>query len=670
MRCPGGPPAAAYADGMPTPRTASLLAAAAALGLSAGTTPAAAQQQVSGGAALDANPQVGSGGVNRGAIQPDFRSRNLLITGQVTNGREFRGEVGYTAAGAFRGNLGSDDLFRFRAESFGSSPAALSLPTGPATSVEGGNLIFDNFYSPGVEAPAGAATRRVVSADGSQVQVLRPGGTFTSNFGTTPTLARSFGRDTDDPFDPADAASNLGRFQGEDGRVFELRGNSLSGTRRVDLTPARPGLNPDGTFRNTTPDPTVTADPLNPTAGNGPRTGQIRTDTTTRGALAQGTLDPNDPDTLDADAPAGPRSTARRDGRRNAQPGTVNPAEALLAQNNDGLPAALQLGAALTPSLTTPIAGAPTEPTADDAGSAPTEADTANAQRQARLQRLREQILGLDRDDRGGGNAYTELLEQIRGGGGGDAGAGLLPDAPGVATPQWMQQLQQGGPDNSAIQRAEQARAAALRQILANPDADPNDPTAAVNDPEATTPGAGDPEVEQILSELSYDLPRLEALHQEREGRLAKKFNDAQAALAEGKFFEAESYYGQLVREAPQNPLARIGQIHAEMGAGMIRSAAFHLRTLFEDHPELIAARYGEQLLPPANRLEWLRGELQDKLDDPTVSGAQPGLMAAYLGWQIQSRPLVRFGLAKAEEAKPLDPLMPVLRRIWLSDTR
>ena len=65
-----------------------------------------------GGRALDANPQQGSGGVNRPENVIDFRARNNIITGNVTDFRQFRGGVGYSAPGDFGGRLGSDDLCR------------------------------------------------------------------------------------------------------------------------------------------------------------------------------------------------------------------------------------------------------------------------------------------------------------------------------------------------------------------------------------------------------------------------------------------------------------------------------------------------------------------------------------------------------------------------------
>jgi len=79
--------------------------------------PAPAQDSLGSGTALDANLSRSSGGFNPAARQEDFRARNLLITNNVIGGRGFRGSVGYTAEFDFRGVLGSDTLYSFRADS-------------------------------------------------------------------------------------------------------------------------------------------------------------------------------------------------------------------------------------------------------------------------------------------------------------------------------------------------------------------------------------------------------------------------------------------------------------------------------------------------------------------------------------------------------------------------
>ena len=173
-------------------------------------------------------------------------------------------------------------------------------------------------------------------------------------------------------------------------------------------------------------------------------------------------------------------------------------------------------------------------------------------------------------------------------------------------------------------------------------------------------------ELGSLLNQLDYDV-RLETLVTEREGRTAELYQKAQTDLASGRFINAERTYRQLRLQDAANPLGRAGHIHAQLGAGMMRAAAFNLRGLFEAHPELIATRYDQQLLPPSDRMVWLQGELQRSIDEAGASG-QAGLMMAYLGHQVESRQLVRYGLAVAREADPDDALLPLVERIWLDE--
>lgn len=83
---------------------------------------ASAQNALGTGNALDSNLNANGDRINARQATENFADRNLIVTGDVAGGRGFRGSVGYTGAQDFRGNLGSNDLFRFRAESALSSP--------------------------------------------------------------------------------------------------------------------------------------------------------------------------------------------------------------------------------------------------------------------------------------------------------------------------------------------------------------------------------------------------------------------------------------------------------------------------------------------------------------------------------------------------------------------
>src|SRR4051812_44637221 len=88
-----------------------------------------AQQRVGEeGRALDANNRVGSGGYNSGPITGNLLlNGNNIVTGNVTGGREFRGNVPYTNQYEFRGPVAGQDFDRFIAGSAG-APQAYSAP--------------------------------------------------------------------------------------------------------------------------------------------------------------------------------------------------------------------------------------------------------------------------------------------------------------------------------------------------------------------------------------------------------------------------------------------------------------------------------------------------------------------------------------------------------------
>lgn len=87
------------------------------------TSAATAQDALGAGDALDANLSLqGTRNTPTPNAAAAYRVRNLLVTGDIAGGREFRDSVGYTAAEDFRGALGSDDTFRFRADSAFSAP--------------------------------------------------------------------------------------------------------------------------------------------------------------------------------------------------------------------------------------------------------------------------------------------------------------------------------------------------------------------------------------------------------------------------------------------------------------------------------------------------------------------------------------------------------------------
>lgn len=168
-----------------------------------------------------------------------------------------------------------------------------------------------------------------------------------------------------------------------------------------------------------------------------------------------------------------------------------------------------------------------------------------------------------------------------------------------------------------------------------------------------------------VVARLNYDLPRLETLASNKKTRIARLTREAEAALANGKYLSAEARYRQIILDTKDDPLPRMGLVHAQLGAGMFRSAGMNLRALFSQHPELIAARYDAKLLPPQSRLQWVQQELQTAISQGE-GGKDAPVLLAYLGYQASSRQVIRYGLALAQAQSPRDPLLALLREIWL----
>lgn len=136
-------------------------AAAAVLMLLAGT--ATAQNALGDGRGLD-NSLSTQGRFNqaRPSLDAEIAFRNAIATGNAGNGASFRGDVGYTAPSAFRGELGSNDLFAFRRDSLTSGLAgmgirgtdALQLQMSLATGARPPSNLIGSF----VVDPSGAGT--------------------------------------------------------------------------------------------------------------------------------------------------------------------------------------------------------------------------------------------------------------------------------------------------------------------------------------------------------------------------------------------------------------------------------------------------------------------------------------------------------------------------------
>ena len=601
----------------------SLTTAAMGLALAAGL--ALAQEQVdTSGRALDANPGVGTGGVNPSAPTIDYRARNDIITGNVGGGRHFRGDIDYGASGEFRGQLGSDDLFRFRADSL---PSAVGQGAFAPT-----QSVYRPFTTPRVPTAPGAGP-----------------GDFRFDVG-------GYGGPVDQRLDVDRLAEQRQptfmqpRTRFDDGRLLETRLSPLTGLSSLE------DMDGADLWNRLAEDADLFRLPTRP--GDEPAYDPF------------GDVDAMDEDEL--------RELEDQVGWRDMQwrRGANVPTELLTQPLPRGrlAPSAL-LGERLRGSE---VGGA--------------RGDRVDGATRRSLEQLAERLYGpMDDDAHPGADPYRDLLAAVRG------HAARLPDVADEDDDrpiwerldarddeqweQWWQEEQQRREqrraqrddgdererdpiaelmplDGDELDEAEARRQRVLVQIYGE----------EVLQEQAELDAGGDEALAVLLEDLSYNLPRLERLAGDADTRPAQLMREGEQAIGEGRYFEAEGAFRQAVRRQPDDPLAHMGLVHAQMGAGMIRSAAMRLREVFDEHPEVIAARYDAALLPAEERLRWLQGELQRMVREAADRPEDAALMLAYMGYQVDSRQLVRYGLARAEAIDPEDGLYALLRRIWVDD--
>lgn len=566
------------------------------------------QNQLGDGRRLDANLQQGSGGYNSAqAVDGRINSGNAVVTGNVPGLQYFHGNVGYSAPGEFSGSLSGDSLFRFRAQSYGpvydTAPNASAFGSGVAPV-----QIYRGGANPSVQgiSPTGQMYG-FRTFDPTGIQVFQP----TSGLAGTPLGAAPV------------VGTPLGFVQSERGWV-QVQASPLLGVRQQPLAAARvaatlqrgavgawvPVEAPDGTQLEVAP----------PAAVKAPATAQPT------GALPIPQVPPS--------LIMGAQLQGRLDQEIQAQPQAIE--QSVEDLRNKLLPQARtdqedqeketrgqtayvnllrQLRAAQSPR---PPSGSP----------------------QQALRRQEEAMQGTPPQE-----SEAEETQRLR----------SVPVPPGQEQP--TMNLRQ--PSSEELAKAEQEREEAVRRASGL-----RGQTGAQDQRPSQTARPVPKELQQLLEKVNYRLPPIASMAGQAQGSLAEAYRTAEAALAKGQYFPAMEQYRQIQTRWPNEPMAVAGQVHAAMGAGMIRTAALSLRRLLEQHPELIAVRYEPRLLPTEERLQWVRDQLQEM----ATQGVSPdaGLVIAYLGYQTNSTSLVRYGLDLAQTASPEDPLLTLLRQIWL----
>lgn len=175
--------------------------------------------------------------------------------------------------------------------------------------------------------------------------------------------------------------------------------------------------------------------------------------------------------------------------------------------------------------------------------------------------------------------------------------------------------------------------------------------------------------VDNLISPLRDDSDRRDVF--------ARHMRSGQAALASGRYFDAEEQFSHARELRDADPSAMVGRLHAQLGAGMYRSAAINLRQIATEHPETLGMTYRGVLLPQPERLDSIKSDLSELIQPASpekldlAMKREAGLLLAYLGFQQGDSALVERGLRAMQSTAERvgandDALGQLLRGVWL----
>lgn len=566
---------------------------------------AAAQYSLGSGQALDRNLRVGGDLRNLPRAVENYAVRNALITGNVAGGREFRGNVGYTSDRAFRGAAGSDDNFRFRADS-----ALSALP-----------------------AVLGGATSDRYSIAGSQALLQFDRDTTTSSIDIVQEIGGADAQMLD-----LRAMIDRASLQGSTSRVFE---RSSDGAVIGGLADDR------GRQLAVMASPTV-----------GMRFEEVLSDATS--PIEVGLFDWR---RINEDRAAGrlaATSSFQRLGSTEPASGFAVTPGAMSAELNAS-PGRVE-GTEPNVLATTPESVIPPSERLD----LRQDAESISRDYDAIVARILEQF-GETVDIRVQGDPALrarlgEALEALRA----DlALGGLQPPVgsgtDGVAPADPNTPL---GPDGRPLEPLPGALAPEFPNELP-PDAPAGEGEPAAEAPKVDP--ATPPTLDELARALRHGRT-VEDLSSEEKSRIGELISRGQEQFTSGDYFFAEQSFDRALRILPGQPMATAGLVHTQLAAGLYLSAAINLRRFFTAMPEMIDTRYSAELLPPPERVKAATAMIRKLMETNSTDRPTYGLSLAYLGFQSKDTPMIREGLDAIVGGEGEDTLRQLLKRIWLDE--
>ena len=617
---------------MKTPRLAVLLAAAA-VPLIVGEV-AQAQYRIDTGRANDANNRVGSGGYNGGGrVYNPGAYGNDIVYGNVTGGREFRGNISSFNPYNFQAPTGANGIDRFVRDSSGtttggvtsynadtvrpyySGSQAIAPPPGYAKQPFVGGYVPQRLSAPTAadQRPDAATNFRLDSA-------VPTAGTY-----NLPGPADPDGNQS--TIDPNAPPAEGGDFQlGAEGRGDRLNLRNLGG--------------PDALSPYTTlyrQGPALSADDLK---------------------LPDGPLNQRPIDTNDTNEDARGAAVYGLPGRQGASdrnpPGAARDSnDQRTAQPADGLSDQRVGGGAINGRIQT---GSRLDPLRGETG---TDLNVRNV-RQPQLVTPELQS-----------SQYAALLDRLKRFQGGDQAADDGTIRPGITNRPINGSAAPGSTGQKAADAA-QALTMPNRGGLTIPaDAAPgagqkSDPTATQAPPAVPNVSATAPPTAVRPQPTSPPQPvQIGSLGQGVEmAGLKNLFDKAEKQMKAGKYASAVDTYDTAEQVAPNNPLVLLGRANAELGSSYYRRAETHLRDAFTQDQALLMGQYDLKSMIGQDRLNLLVKELRDLAkNDPEQAG--PVFLLAYIDYNTGDERRAAAYLDLASKRSPNDPFYAAVKKYW-----
>ncbi|MCA9278295.1 MAG: hypothetical protein H6815_06520 [Phycisphaeraceae bacterium] len=541
--------------------------------LSAGSSTVLAQN------ALDANLRQGSGGLNspgQSPLQP-YQQGNDVVTGNATNGRAFRGDVGYGAAGDFRGDLGSNDLFTFRRDAFLS---------GLITS--------------------GIGTREAVS------QLA----TSTLGQGTST---------------PLQAFSSLPRSGA--GSLYDAR------TRTIEQTPSLQSA--FGSFKGI---PQISTGLAGITQQQNGDTGIQNPLAVESGFALSG--EPNETSDANADWQVGNQiilSFGDQLRTRSNETVTLTQAQDRIAQFN-----AQALAKPGQPLYNPQFNQTPINPFTEESAYASILDQFRNKPQETSTGQTWEQQLS---------DALAKFDEEIAQ----SRQLASINRKPGESEPS----ATQGMGLRSDIDPT--GAAPSLPKFSTQAEEDSREYFSAITG-EYIGKLALSPD---FVRSMSQDVGAISTLVLQTSETMASVYRNemesAQTELKAERYFAAEERFKRAINAQPADPMARIGRVHAQLGAGLYISAGINLVEVFKTHPELVGIRYDTTLLPSASRWNSIKDELLNAMNTPGSLATEASMLYAYMAYQFGDKEAVMLGATRMVELKPDDKIYRLAATVWAS---